>query len=133
MDLHRFFTAIPRAVVNHDDSAGTAPDPLVWSAGAPPKRRRLVHAVRNCSMLPRPAPTCVSGWVNVFPTAVSADDVNAWLCSVGMWAAFLGTLHWPSAGADLGAGGVSYVESLVLYELWVGERIVLEKALPSVS
>ena len=43
--LHRFFIAISRAVVNHDDGAGTALDPLVWSAGSAPKRRRV--AVRN--------------------------------------------------------------------------------------
>ena len=33
LDLHRFFIAISRAVVNHDGLGGTAPDPLVWSAG----------------------------------------------------------------------------------------------------
>ena len=37
VDLHHVFIAIPRAVVDHDDSAGTATDPLVWSAGALPK------------------------------------------------------------------------------------------------
>ena len=47
LDLHRFFIAISRAVVNHDGREGTAPNPLVWSAGAPRKRRRLVHAVRD--------------------------------------------------------------------------------------
>ena len=47
VDLHRFFIAISRAVVNHDGGVGTAPDPLVWSAGAPPMGRRLVHAVRD--------------------------------------------------------------------------------------
>ena len=36
LDLHRFFIAISRAVVNHDGGVGTAPDPLVWSAGALP-------------------------------------------------------------------------------------------------
>ena len=34
LDLHRFFIAISRAVVNHDGLGGTAPDPLVWSSGA---------------------------------------------------------------------------------------------------
>ena len=43
LDLHRFFIAISRAVVNHDGLGGTAPDPLVWSTGALHKRRRLVH------------------------------------------------------------------------------------------
>ena len=43
---------------------------------------------------------------------------------------FLYTLHWPQGGADLGVGGVSYVELLILHELWVGERLSLEKAHP---
>ena len=36
----------------HDDGGGTAPHPLVWSAGALPKRRRLVHAVPDRAFLP---------------------------------------------------------------------------------
>ena len=52
--LHRFFIAISRAVVNHDGNDGAAPDPMVQSAGALPKRRRLVHAVRDFAMLPGP-------------------------------------------------------------------------------
>ena len=43
---------------------------------------------------------------------------------------FLGTLHWPASGLDLGVGGISYVELLILYELWAGERLSLEKAHP---
>ena len=31
---------------------------------------------------------------------------------------------------DLGAGGVSYVELLIIYELWAGERLSLKKAHP---
>ena len=31
---------------------------------------------------------------------------------------------------SLGVGGVSYVELLILYELWAGERLELEKAVP---
>ena len=53
LDLHRFFIAISRAVVNHDGRDGTAPDPLVWSAGAPPKSRTLVHAVRDWAFFAR--------------------------------------------------------------------------------
>ena len=41
LDLHRFFIAISRTVVDHDGNDGTAPDPVVWSAGALPKRRRF--------------------------------------------------------------------------------------------
>ena len=38
------------------------------------------------------------------------------------------SLHWPAREADLGGGGVSYLELLILYEIWSGERLVLEKA-----
>ena len=41
------------------------------------------------------------------------------------WAAFLGTLHWPAGGVDLGVGDISYVELPILYELWAGERLSL--------
>ena len=34
------------------------------------------------------------------------------------------------SGADLGVGGVSHVELLILYELWAGVGLVLEKAVP---
>ena len=43
---------------------------------------------------------------------------------------FLGSLHWPVGGADLGVGGVSNVQLLILFELWAGERLALEKAHP---
>ena len=59
LDLHSFFIASARAVVNHDGLGGTAPDPLVWSAGALHKRRRLVHAVRDRAFLPGPPGFCI--------------------------------------------------------------------------
>ena len=105
--------------VNHDDCEGTAPDPLVWSACAP-KRRRLVHAVRNYALLLGPAFIWTSDWVILRPSAITAEDVGAWPYSVGIlvkWVTFLGTLHWPAAGADLRVGGGSYVKMLLLCEL----------------
>ena len=133
LDFHRFFIAISRAVVNHDGRDGTAPDPLVWSAGALPKRRRVVHPVRDRAFLPRPPGIWDSEWVNVLASAISADDVAHWPYTTGLlvkMVAFLGTLHWPAGGLDLGVGGISYVELLILSELWAGERLSLEKAHP---
>ena len=134
LDLHSFyFIAISRAVVNHDGRDGTAPDPLVWSAGARPKRRRLVHAFRNRAFLPGPPGIWDSEWFAVSATAICADDIAHWPYIPGLlvkWVAFLGTLHWPAGGADFGVGGISYVELLILYELWAGERLSLEKAHP---
>ena len=39
--------------------------------------------------------------------------------------AFLGTLHWPAGAVDFCVGGVSFVEMLILYELWAGGGFVL--------
>ena len=88
-ELHRFFIAISRAVVNHDDSPETAPDPLVYSTDALPERRKILHPVLNYALLPGPAPVWESGWEVVegeggAPTAVCAEDVCGWPCSVGI-------------------------------------------------
>ena len=115
--LHRFFIAISRAVLNHEDGAGTALDPLV----------------RNRAFLPGPAELWVGPWVSVAATPISCRDIELWPFSVGMlvkWVSFLSSLHWPAGECDLGVGGVSYVELLILYELWAGERLQLEKAVP---
>ena len=114
LDLHRFFIATSRAVVNHDGSDGTALNPLVCG-----------------SMLHGPLAIWESEWASVPASAIGADDVAHWLYTAGLffkWVAFLGTLHWPAGGSDLGVGGISYVELLILYELWAGERLSLEKA-----
>ena len=133
LDLHRFFIAISRAVVNRDGNDGTAPDPTVWSAGAVPKRRRLGHAVRHRAMLPGPPALWASGWICVPASAVSAEDIAHLPYTVGLsvkWVAFLGSLRWFAGAADLGVGGVSHVELLILFELWAGERLTSEKAHP---
>ena len=123
--LHRFFIAISRAVVNHDDGAGSVLDPLVWSAGSAPKRRRV--AVRYRAFLPGPPDLSVAA------TSISCRDIEVWPFSVGLlvkWDSFLSSLHWPAGGSDFGVGDVSYVELLILYEFWVGGRLELEKAVP---
>ena len=78
LDPQRFFIAISRAVVNHDGGNGTAPDPLVWSAGALTKRRKLVHAVRDRAFLPGPPGIWDSEWVYVPATAICAEDITHW-------------------------------------------------------
>ena len=131
--LHRFFIAISRTVVNHDDFGGTAPDPMVWSAGSLPKRRRIVHAVRDLALLPGPPALWVGEWVASPAVSLNIDEIAQWPYTPGLlvkWVSFLGSLHWPVRGGDLGVGGISFVELLVLYELWAGERLVLEKAHP---
>ena len=135
LDLHRIFIAISRAVVNHDGRNGTAPDPLVWSAGAHPKRRRLVHAVRDRAFLPGPPGIGDSEWVNIPASAICAEDIAHWPYTPGLlvkWWCFLG--HTSLACWWIGSWGWWYflcgIALLILYELWAGERLSLEKAHP---
>ena len=107
-ELHRFFIAISRAVVNNECSAGTAPDPWFGPLVPFPSGGRLcmLFAIMPCCQVL--LPIWDSGWVGVLPTIVCAEDVCGWPYSVGILVklvAFPGTLHWPAAGADLGVGG----------------------------
>ena len=90
--------------------------------GGAPERRRVVHAVRDRAFLPGPAGIWDGEWGVVAATHIIYHDIELWPYSVSMlvkWVASLCTLHWPQGGADLGVGGVSYVELLILYELWL--------------
>ena len=102
--------------------------------GTRPERRRLAHAVRDRAFLPGPPGIWDSEWVSMPASSVCAADVAHWSHTPGLlvkWVAFLGTLHWPAGSADLGVGGVSHVELLILYELWAGKRVVFGEGLSS--
>ena len=64
-------------------------------------------------------------WFQVPVASIDEADVGVWPFSVSLLVKvvrFLGTLHWPGGMGDLGIGGVSYLELLILYELWAGEK-----------
>ena len=132
--LHRFFIAVARTALNEDGASGTALHPVVWSAATNPKRRRVEQAVRNFVWHPGPARLWVADWFLVPVAGVGEADVAAWPFSVDLLVKitlFLGSLHWPRDVGDLGVGGVSYLELLILYEKWAGERLVVEGAVAS--
>ena len=93
----------------------------------------MIHAVRDRAFLPGPPGIWHSEWFQVPAAAICAEDIALWPYTPGLlvkWVSLLNSLHWPVGDLDLGVGGVSYVELLVLYELWAGETLSLEKAHP---
>ena len=63
---------------------------------------------------------------------VIVNDLVLWPFSPGALvklAAFLSSLSWPCEVTDLGPGGVSYLELLILCERWAGERLRIEDAI----
>ena len=106
---------------------------LLWILRYGLEERRVVHAVRDRAFLPGLAGISDGEWCVVPATPSTCHDIESWPYSVGMlvkWVAFLYSLHWPQGWTDLGVGGVSNVELLILCELWAGERLQLEKAVP---
>ena len=133
LDLHRFFIAIARAAVNNDGCAGVALHPTVWSNGGPAKKRKVRVSAWEFAWVPGPVGLWRHGSVGWPFIKVGEDDVGFWPYSVGLlvkFCSFLSSLHWPSTVDDLGVGGVSFVELLMLYERWAGERLVLEMSVP---
>ena len=120
-------------MVNNDGWDGTAPDPLVRSAGAHPQEALAGSCGSGPGFFAWPPGIWDSGWVNVPASVICAEDVAHWPYTTGLmvkWVSFLGSVHWPAGGLDLGVGGVSYVELFNLYELWAGEMLSFEKAVP---
>ena len=80
-DLHRFFIATARAIVNDFGLGGTVLDPCVWSVGSLPKTRRFREGVQNYAMLfgPRSLP---SGRWAFLPGAVQKQKPRASLFSI---------------------------------------------------
>ena len=130
LDLHRFFTAISLIMMG-----GMVLLLMHWFG-------LLVHIPRGVAWFMRfgSGPSCLGhlvfgmgGWVNILSSAICAEQIAHWPYTPGLlvkWVSFLGCLHWLAGGLDLGVGGVSYFELLILYELWAGERLSLERAVP---
>ena len=132
-ELHRFFIAIARAAVNDDGCAGVALHPTVWSSGSLAEKRKVRASAWEFAWVPGPIGLWRHGSSGCPCIEVCDADVGFWPYSVGLLVklcSFLSSLHWPSTVDDLGVGGVSFVELLILYERWAGERLVLEMSVP---
>ena len=85
-------------MVNDDGRGGTAPHPMIWSAGGRLKRKRPIEAVRDYAMLPGPQRLWTGSWFKWPTIVISAEDLGRWPFSYSVLvklAAFLSSLSWP--------------------------------------
>ena len=76
--------AIARSVLNGDGVSGTTLHPVVWSAAANPKRRKVEQGGRNFARLPGPVHLWASDWYQLPIACIGEGDVTAWPFSVGL-------------------------------------------------
>ena len=117
LDLHRFFIAISRTVVNHDGGIGTAPDPSGMVCWCSSQEASLGSCCSGSGLF------CLDHLVFgiliglIFLLLLSVlRTLHFGLIHRGLlvkWVTLSGeSLHWPAGGLDLGVGGISYVELL---------------------
>ena len=83
-ELHRFFIAIARSVLNDDGMSGTALHPVVWSAAANPKRRKVEPGGGNFARLLGPVHLWASDWYQLPIACIGEGDIATWPFSVGL-------------------------------------------------
>ena len=134
-DLHKFMVAISRIEVNHDGFGGTAPNAMVWDKGGLVKTRTpSFRLIVDHATLPGPPGFLSSTWCTLYPLPTTQDDVAVWPYSVDILlvlSSFLASLHWPHGASDLGKFGISYLELLLMFEVYTGYRLHTEKAVRS--
>ena len=126
--------SIARESLNIGDGKGSTIDPLCWDKGSRPKVRRVDERVLvELAQLPGPPGFLDYDWVTIDSGSLTNDDISLWPFSVSllvMFVTYLSTLRWPKGLNEMGRFSVSYLEMLVLFEQWVGHRLLPEKTVP---
>ena len=134
LSLHRFMVAIAWESLNISENSGSTADPLVWDHSSRPKVRRVdTRVVVDLASLPGPPGFLDSSWYSIDSGPLTDVDVVCWPFSTSMlvrFTSFLSTLRWPEGLKEMGNNGVSYLELLVLFEKWLGHRLLPEKTVP---
>ena len=81
---------------------------------------------RDHATLPGPPDFLSSTWCTLYPLPITQDDVAVWPYSVDIllvFSSFLASLHWPHSTPDLGKFGISYLELLLMFEIFTGHRL----------
>ena len=135
LSLHRFMVAIAWEALNISDNSGSLADPLVWDRGSKPKARRIDdRVVVDLASLPGPPGFLDHDWFTVDSGPLTDCDISVWPFSTSILVkitSFLSTLRWPEGLNEIGKFGVSYLELLILFEKWLGHRLLPEKTVPT--
>ena len=87
----------------------------------------------DLAQLPGPPGFLDHDWFTLDSGPLTDFDVSAWPFSVPMLVkstSFFSTLRWPEGLNEMGKFGISFLEILILFEQWVGHRLLPEKTVP---
>ena len=126
--------AIARESLNISENSGSIADPLVWDRVSRPKTRRVDNrVVVDLAGLPCPPGFLDHDWFLLNSGSLTDDDISFWPFSTPIlfkFTSFLSTLRWPEGLNEMGKLGVSYLELVILFEKWLGHRLLPEKTVP---
>ena len=110
---------------------GSIIDPLVWDQGSRTKVRRVPDmVVVDLAQLPGDPGFLDHDLFSLDSGPLTDVDVSVRPFSVSMlvkFTSFLSTLRFPEGLNEMGKFGVSYLEILILFEKWMGHRLLPEK------
>ena len=127
--------AIARESLNISDNSGSIADPL-WSGIGGPGSKPVVLMIGWWLILPSSPVllgSLIMNWFTLDSGPLTDVDISLWLFSIPLlvkFTSFLSTLRSPEGLNEMGKFGVSYLELLILFEKWVGHRLLPEKTVP---
>ena len=108
---------------------------MVWDKGGIVKTRApSCRLIVDHATLPGPPGFLSSTWCTLYPLPITQDDVAVWPYSVDIllvFSSFLASLHWPQSAPDLGKFGISYLQLLLMFEVFARHRLLTEKTVRS--
>ena len=114
------------------DGDGSKVDPLIWDQGSKAKVRNIYsRVVVDLAGLPGPPGFLDNALVSLESGPVTDTDVRNWPFSVSFGKIHvLAFLRLRKTLNEMGKFRVSYLEMLILFERWIGHRLLPEKTVP---
>ena len=119
--------AVTREALDYSVGDGSVMDPLLWDRASKPEDSRTWTCLALQGFWSLPGLPWTLGLL-LMRTSVLGPFLSLMLVK---FTAFLSTLRWPKRLNEMGKFGISDVETLFLFERWVGRCLLPEKTVPA--